>query len=250
LTTAINNQDWSAVGSNLVSGIRTALTNFMSLDTTWAETFASNFATSVRTAFTSIDWAGLNEAFAGLGVAIREAITGLVGGIGSELNISMPDINWDTIIGAFSWGDWITAINWAAWIPSFGWGDYIASIEWSSFVPSISWSSFVPSIQWSSFIPSINWESIIPEFSWGSWIPSLDWSRFIPFLGALGGGGAEAAPAPSGGGGGGGGFSGGGGTRSLVGVNGITVNVANVSSDMDVHSMASTLAREFRRRVR
>jgi TP901 family phage tail tape measure protein len=264
MTNAINNQDWTALGSGLVSSIGTGFNAVMAADVSWAENAANNFATSVRTAFASVDWGALDSALVGLATAVREAIYGLATGIGQEINLSLPDIQWDAIMEKFTWADWMQTLSWDTWVGSLSWEEFVAGIEWASFVPGVSWNSFVPNLSWGAFVDGLNWGSFIPDVSWGSFVPSLDWSRFISWLNIPGfasgtnfapGGlaivgeqGPELVNLPRG-------------SRvydhhetaaMVSGGGGITVNVhvASVASEIDMHSLAHRVAREIQRKMR
>jgi TP901 family phage tail tape measure protein len=253
LTNAISSANWSALGASLVQGIRAGTNSVMAADVTWAEDFANNFAASVRGAFTSIEWGTLDTALIGLATAVREAIYGLLSGIGKELNLSLPKINWDAIMQSFSWSDWMTTLRWDTWVGTLSWDDFVAGLEWPSFISSLSWGSFVNNLSWSSFVESLSWSNFIPDISWSSFVPSLDWGRFISAL--TGGGASPSHNSPGVGSGGsiGGGNSNGPASGEAFGTaSGVSVQIASVTmaSNMDVHSMASTLAREIGKRMR
>jgi TP901 family phage tail tape measure protein len=274
----ISSINWLGVGESIGSGLFAAVTGTIGalnwvneVGTTiraQALGLAINIGTEIGTALRGIN---VFEALVGLENSIKGAFGAVIGGalgqIGQELSFAfdLPEVDWSEVMVAFSWEEWISPMDWNSFVNAFSWDEFVSSIEWASFVPSVSWGSFVPNLSWSSFVDGLSWGSFIPDISWGSFVPSLDWTRFIPFLNLGGGSSSSSSSSGSSGGAVGGAqpledYTGG--TISSVrpqsdfamasAAGGITinVNVASIANDIDIHSAALKLAREFQRNVR
>lgn len=165
----------------------------------------------------------------------------------------VPNLNWESIVKPLDWEAIVVPLEWAAFVMPLDWNGFVTSVEWASFVPAVEWSAFVSSLSWDSFVSRVNWgsyinnvswESYIPGLDWGNFVTTLDWGRYISALTAGSGGGDSAAPAVAA-------ASVSAASAGAVAAAGVNVNVtANVASDMDIQSMALTVAREINRRVR
>lgn len=153
---------------------------------------------------------------------------------------------WATYVPAVEWGGYVSQLAWETFVSSVDWESFVPALDWGSFVSSLDWGSFVERINWGSFISDVSWDSYIPGMDWGNFVDRLDWGRFVPAFAAPAAGGAASSASVSS-------------ARLFTGndvavaaAGGVTinVNVASMGSDMDIHSTANKLAREFQRRIR
>lgn len=93
LANTINNQDWTPFGSHIIKAIHTGINQALSTDVSGMETFANNFAFSVRSTLGSIKWGELDQSFGRLAMAVRGGIYEVFGGMGKELGPIIADLN-------------------------------------------------------------------------------------------------------------------------------------------------------------
>ncbi|MCC6458808.1 MAG: phage tail tape measure protein [Caldilineaceae bacterium] len=196
-TTAISGANWEGVGSGLVSGISTAITNLLALDVSGAEGIANGFANWVRTSLASIDWTTLDASLVGLANAVREAIYGIARGIGTEIaavlnfgSIKIEQPQWlsDLLKWQPALPSWVTDLTtWDAALP-----DWVPTlIDWKALTPDwyqalLAWNPSTPS--WVTDL--VGWMPNTPDWvdSLLGWVPDMPgWVSSL--LGFFGGGG-------------------------------------------------------------
>ena len=216
--------DWSSIGEALGSAVAGIFSGGEE-----GESPFGNLGTAVRDALAAIEWLELGSAFAGLVVAVGDAIVGAFAGFaeGVGLDLEFVEIDWESFVTALDWGTFVTAM---------GWGDFVSEVSWNDFVSNLSWTAFVSKISWKSFVPKINWGDFIP-----SWLrPGANatgtnyWQGGLTWVGEFG---PELVQLPRG-------------TEILNrrestqtgGYGGVTVQAMYVRSDSDIQRIAQELA--------
>lgn len=203
--------DWGAVGSVLVSGVRSGLSMLGGLAAgawTWLTNslkavdwsgIASEIGNKIKSALSSISGSGIWD---WLKNSLQSAFDGISSAVGQGIQLAwdkIQDINWSQFIPNVNWSDFISKVadlgSWIAQkITSLPWhdfitgawdiasktGSYIKNLPWSDFI-SGTWDiatkigSYIKNLPWSDFISGV-WDIAT---SIGTYIKSLPWSDFI-----------------------------------------------------------------------
>jgi tape measure domain-containing protein len=108
-----------------------------------------------------------------------------------DIEVDIPDVDWDTFIGDVDWGDFIRSppwkqflsdVDWDAFVTSPVWTDFIGDVGWDDFITSLAWPEFVADVDWKAFVLTPEWEDLVASPAWPSILASPLWAEIVDEL--------------------------------------------------------------------